>query len=392
MPRPRKDEAKRTNGEGSIYQEDGRWRVSMTYEDATGKKRRKRQWATSERDAKEKLFDMRSKVKRGIPLVPEQETVGQFMDRWLADVDIQRDTSTARGYRSIATHYVIPALGAIKLAKLLPRHISALQLRLLSEPGVKGKKLAARSVDHIYRVIHVAMEQAKAEGLIERNPADAVSPPKTQKADEVFLTKAQATRLLLAAKDHPAGGPVVLMVATGMRWSEVAGLQWRNVDFENGRVHVRKQLEWRASPWRLKEPKRKSIRTIDLPSWAMVVLAEGWERQAVQREKALDAWTEHNFVFTTSQGSPWGIGNYWRQAWRPILKIAGLDETGIKRHGLRHTHGVLLRESGEELDTIRDRLGHQTIDLTADTYGHITPKLRRGTADRLEDLLDEPDA
>lgn len=388
MPRKKKDEKKRTNGEGSIYQEAGRWRVSLYYEDATGTMQRKRQWADSERDAREKLHQLRIDLHAGA-IVPEKETVGQFLERWLLDVAINRDERTAEGYRSLVRHYLKPALGSIKLAKLAPAHISKFLRDRMAQPGVKGSPLSARYVDHMYRCLHSALTQALREGLISRNPADAVAPPAVEDTDEVYLTAGQTTRLLLAAREHPRGGPVLLMVAAGMRWSEVSGLLWRNVDLEAGRLAVRTQLTSRRSPWRLKEPKRSQRRVIDLPSWAVTALREQQERQAADREKALDLWTEYGFVFTTGTGGPLHISNYWRDTWRPLLTKAGLTETGIKRHGLRHTHGVLLREAGEELDTIRHRLGHRDVGTTVQSYGHITPKLRRGPADRLEDLLED---
>ena len=389
MPRTKKDDKKRLNGEGSYYKEAGRWRVAIWYEDATGVKRLKRQWAASERDAKEKLVALQSDLQRGVPIVPEKETLAQFLARWLDDVDVTRTLTTARDYRQKLRDYVVPAIGYLKLAQIAPAHIAALYRQLLAGNGVKGKPLAHRTIDHVHRYLHAALQQALREGLIVRNPASAVTPPDVDEQEEVVLTKAEATRLLLVARDHPRGGPVLVMAGAGLRWGEVAGLRWRDVDIEAGRLRVGASLVWVTSPWFLKEPKRRSRRIVDLPTWAIGALTAQQARQAEHRAAAGDAWTEHDFVFTTATGAPLHQSNYWRDVWRPLLKRAGLTDTGIKRHGLRHTHGTLLREAGVELDVLRDRLGHSAIGTTADTYGHITAKLRRGPADKIEDLLED---
>jgi integrase len=106
--------------------------------------------------------------------------------------------------------------------------------------------------------------------------------------------------------------------------------------------------------------------------------------QSQQIQAAGSAWEDHNLVFTNAIGRP--INPQWLRAhFRQLLEEAGI--TRVTMHGLRHTHATLLLEDGAHPKFVQERLRHSRISVTMDTYSHVIPTMRAGTAARVDRLL-----
>jgi integrase len=133
------------------------------------------------------------------------------------------------------------------------------------------------------------------------------------------------------------------------------------------------------------EPKtRRGLRTLQISDATCAALRAHKERQLTEKERAADAWQEHELVFCTAFGTPLDRGRIHLN-WASALKTADLPRVRI--HDLRHTAATLMREEGVDIEVVQRRLGHSSIAVTLDVYGHVGETRQRDAADRMDALL-----
>ena len=364
-------------GEGSIYQrQDGRWvaRVSLGY-GADGKRTRKTVYGKTKREAQEKLSKLQSQKLDGSLLNVENITFGECLDRWLNDsARLTVAPSTYHRYSVAVRVHVKPALGSIQLAKLSAAHIQ----NAYSQMDEAGKPAATREYCHsmIRRALNVAVKWR----LIPFNPCAGVDAPRVERKEIEPLSAEHALKLLETSKSHRLHAVFVVSIGTGMRQGEVFGLQWENVDLENGVIAVRHNLEEIQGRLRLKTPKSKSgKRSIELPKTVVSAL---WDHRA---RMMTEGFAGGSYVFVDVNGNPLRKSNFDRQVWKPIRKAAEIPE--VRWHDQRHTHATMLLEQGVHPKVVQERLGHSSIRLTLDTYSHVMPSLQKDAAEKLDRLL-----
>lgn len=192
----------------------------------------------------------------------------------------------------------------------------------------------------------------------------------------VFFTHIQQSRL---------SALFYIALKTGMRSSELAGLQWRYVDFENQAIYVRWQFA-RAKKGRkmqkLKTP--ASRRRITLGSETLRILREHKRRLLIEKQGA-DRWDEeYDLVFPSTVGTPLYPSNV-RKNFKKILEEAGLPQ--IRFHDLRHTMASLWLRSGVNPKVVQERLGHSTIRVTLDLYSHLIPTLQAEAVENVDKYI-----
>ncbi|MGH2371444.1 MAG: tyrosine-type recombinase/integrase, partial [Chloroflexota bacterium] len=259
---------KRGNGEGSIYQRgDGKWCASVTLEGG----RRKVLYGKTRAEVAGKLTAALRDVQQGLPVATERLSVGQYLARWLDDaIRPKVRPSTYQSYERLIRLYIVPELGKQPLAKLSPQQVQA----LLNKRAASG--LAPRTVQYAHAVLRHALNRAVKWGLVARNVATLVDPPRGQRPKVAPLTAEQARALLAAAAGHRLGHLVTVVLATGLRMGEALALRWDDLDLDAGTLTVRHTLERiprRDRPdghdgevgWRLSEPKsERGHRTLPL--------------------------------------------------------------------------------------------------------------------------------
>jgi integrase len=370
---------KRANGEGSISQRpDGRWMARLTVD--SGK--RKYFYGKTRQEVQRQLVTALRDQQQGLPVTGERQTVQQFLTAWLEDTARHRlRPATYRRYESLIRLHAIPTLGKLVLPKLTPQLLSQLYGAKLAEG------LSARTVEFLHRTLHVALRQAVLWGLIVRSPADLVKAPKPKRPPIHPLDHTQARQLLAAVATDPLEALYVLAVMVGMRQGELLGLRWTDVDWDQGRLHVRHTLQWaKGGQWSLAEPKTgHSRRTIRLPASAVQALRSHKARQAEQRLALGLAWQDHDLVFTNALGRPIDPCGLLHRGYPRLLQRAGLPR--IRFHDLRHTYATLALLNGEKPKVVQETLGHASITLTMDTYSHVLPDMQDDAAARMERLL-----
>jgi integrase len=385
---------RRQNGEGSIYQRasDGLWVGSVTLDWDGNKRVRKTVAAKTATEVREKLRQVRTKVDAGLPVGDDKLTVNQLLDRWFKDVMRHQVASPAlSNYEAIAKGHIRPTLGRKQVSKLKPAEIDA----LLSAKLDSG--LSVSTVRRIRSVLAQAITQAQRWEMVGRNAASLSRPPRAPRREGRSLSPEQIQKLIAEMTDDRLAGLFLTMLGTGLRRGEALALRWADVDLKRAVLTVRDQL--RREPGRidpetgirvgaalvLVKPKTASSkRSVPLSDWVVDVLKVHKARQAAERLALGEAWRDSGFVFTTTIGTPVDPRNASR-AFSDLAKKAGLGAWHI--HELRHSAASTSLAQGVPVEVVSAFLGHSSIRMTVDTYGHIGDAQLRSAADAMDVAL-----
>jgi integrase len=314
------------------------------------------------------------------PIPSQREKLGPFLRRWLDEVaQPTLRASTYASYDDILVAHLIPGLGHIAIAKLTPAEVQAF-LNRKSESG-----LSPRRVQYIHAVLRRALVTAERWGMVTRNVAKLVDPPRVPKHEIRPLTPEQARRLLEAAEDDRHRALYVTALGTGLRQGELLGLRWEDVDLDAGRLRVRHSLANVGGTLTLLEPKTdRSRRFVMLPDSVTAALRAHRTRQRMERLVAGSRWVDSGHVFTTLHGTPYHAATITR-AFKAALTRAGLP--ACRFHDLRHAAATFLLAQGFTLEDVKNLLGHSSIVLTSNTYGHVLEQRQRAVARGMDAVL-----
>lgn len=313
-------------------------------------------------------------IENGSYVPKQKESVAEFMQPWMETYAATNTTlRTQEGYRGNITRYINPASGGIPAQHLTSRHIQKMYAGLIQ------RGLSARTVLHVHRVLKQALGHAVKWGMVARNVADAVSPPRPQNKEMEMWDEDTVDRFLAALKGHRFEDFYQLALVTGMRRSELAGLKWENVDLAAGRLSVVSTRQRIIGQGILEgQPKtRKSKRSIKLGPDTVELMHEIRGRQMEQRLVVGDGWEDSGFVLTQSDGRPVNPIKV-SQVFASIVRQAGLPHLTLP--GLRHAHATDLMASNVNPKVVSEKLGHSNIGITMDTYSHVLPGLQEEAA------------
>ncbi|BBL78430.1 Tyrosine recombinase XerC [Rubrobacter xylanophilus DSM 9941] len=373
---------RRGNGEGSItrHKKSGKWMARYWVETPEGRKRRTL-YADTRKEVADKLAAALAEASNGLVYDAEDATLADYLTRWLEDcVRGSVRPTTHKSYAWLMQRHAIPAIGHIKLKKLTPAHLQGLY-RAKLDGG-----LSPRTVQYLHVVLHRALKQALRWGLISRNPAEAVDPPKVRKEEMRPLSPEEARRFLEAAEGDRLEALYVLALTTGMRQGELLGLKWEDIDLDAATLTVRRTLTAAEGGRPLfSSPKTaKGRRSIRLTPGAVAALKAHKVRQAEEKLRS-PLWKDYGLVFTTEAGTPIDRHNLIQRSFLPLLRRAGLPK--IRFHDLRHTAATLLLSKGQHPKLVQELLGHSTIAITLDTYSHVLPGMGDTLAAAMEEAL-----
>jgi integrase len=235
--------------------------------------------------------------------------------------------------------------------------------------------MAAKSIRNCHGLLFVVMEFAILHKMIGANPCQGTKMPELVPREMRFLTEVEGANLVAGFKPEWQAVPIT-MLGTGIRWAELAGLKVGRVDILGRKIRIEDTLQFIGGDGLVTvQPKtRASRRTISLPiqvAEALVPLVQGKRRA--------------DYVFTTPEGEPLSHHWFWYHVWEPSRTAADLEEVRI--HDLRHTHASWLIAANRPLTGIQRRLGHTSIAITSDLYGHLLPDVDEGIVAALEKAL-----
>ena len=356
---------------------------------ATGK--RKQQWLSvkgTKKEAEKKLNEMLHQLDTGTFMKPGKTTLAEYLNRWLKEYAWPNlAPRTAEGYQHIIQRHVIPALGSIPLTQLKPEHLQRYYSDKLANGRCDGKGvLSPRTVRHHHMALHNALKHAEQWGLLTRNVADAVSPPRCQRPEWHTMNEDNIADLLEAAKSTIYYDLFYLAIYTGMRRSELLALRWCDVDLILCQAYVSRTLHHlRDGSMVFRPPKTgKGSRNVALTPSTALLLNERRDNQITNLAILGTKLEEDDLIFTNLEGKPF-LPNTVTHAWIKLTRRAGLR--GVRLHDARHTHASLLLKQGTHPKIVQERLGHSSIQITLDTYSHVTPGMQEAAAAGFDQLM-----
>ncbi len=328
---------------------------------------------------------MEANLKLGRPLLGEEDkppvpTLHRFFRRFEEDhLETAVRETTRLSYKNSFEKHILPSLGNTPIDK-----ISRTQVKKLVADLVK-KNLAKPTIRIITAELCALLNHAIEEGLIQSNPAQRLGKfykqaeirhkeinPLTHDEVPVFL---QAVLERKVSRQHY---PLFLCaIHTGLRSGELAGPKWGDIDFRGKFLTVRREIVLGKI---IETTKTDKIRRVDLSDSLLVELAElKLKRKEDWLKKGLNEIPE--WIFCNREGNPLDMHNLKNRHFFKCLEKAGLRR--IRFHDLRHTFASLLIQDGQSLAYVKEQLGHSSIKLTVDVYGHLVPGANREAVNRL---------
>ena len=317
--------------------------------------------------------------------VSPDQTLAQYLTDWMKHMEPRVREHTHHVYFCRLKHVVHSTVGAVKLSALKPAHLNRLYDDLLTRAK---KPLSATTVHDIHVTLSGALNDAVEEDLIPKSPARAAKPPRPKYRKAVILSRADLHRLWEGTADDERWGALwVLLPTTGLRIGEALALRWSDLDLDRGTLHVEHTVTaGRGGGLHLGPPKtEESRRMIDLPRRTVRALKR---HKALVNERRLgtEDWTDHDYVFPSKVGEL-----CWPGGARDVFYRA-LDRLGLPRvhpHDLRHAAATILLQDGESMQVVQRMLGHSSITMTMDLYGHVSDRQMRDAADRMDRIFEK---
>jgi integrase len=353
--------------------------LSLGIDPTTGK--RKRQWVSvkgTKKEAEKRLAEMLHQIDTGFFIKPDKTLFSDYLKTWL--IDYVKPNLSPRGYErydGIVNKSIIPAFNNITLIQLKPEHLQKYYNRMLE------KGLSPRTVRYHHSVIHKSLKMAMKRGYLNHNVADAVEMPKIKRNEMQVWNEVEINKFLESAKTSPYYELFNLALFTGMRRSELLGLQWKDIDLVFGQISVNKGLHHlKDGSYVFTQTKsEKSRRTIALAPSTCLMLKTLWERRVsesllfgtTEDDDGLLSKTKVNddsLLFSFPDGKPLRPNTITR-AWENQAIKAGVKV--IRLHDARHTHASIMLKQGIHPKIVQERLGHSSVTgrLKPATWGRF---------------------
>ena len=358
-----------------------RWRGAWCVDFRDGSGKRIIQRAESKQEAQERLAE----IMRGLKVGSYDPTLAktpleEYAPKWLQIKQAEVKPSTLTSYEYALRVHILPDLGKHQLGKLTREAIKA----FLGKKNESG--LSRDTVRVLHATLRALLEEAVESGIVPVNVARRAGKFVKGKADRgekiQFFSRDELALFLETAKNEAlAYYPLFLCLArTGLRIGEAIGLQCGDLDFAGFGIEVRRNIV----KGRVGTPKNGRTRRVDMSQQlAQVLRGEIANRKAQLLRLGKSADELGNlWLFQSGAGGPLDDSKV-RKVLARLLAKAGLPRRNL--HSLRHSFASLLIQNGESLAYVRDQLGHSSIQITVDTYGHLVPGGNRRAVNRLDD-------
>lgn len=395
---PRKNTVRAAQGAGSIRQkttlrkgkEYTYWeaRITTGYDPGTGKQVQRSITGKTQKEVREKMQAIAVELNNGTYTEPSKTKVSEWFDTWQKTYLDGTKPRTRAAYESDIRLYIKPALGAIRL-QALDTHTIQNFYNGLTKPRGEKKALSAKTVQNIHGVLHHALNQAVANGLLRVNPADACKLPRREKKELKPLDENDISKFLKEIQGQRYEVLFLVTLFTGLREGEVMGLTWDCVDFKNGVLNINKQLQLHQEKgidaYQLVSPKNGKGRLVAAAPSVMERLRQHKVIQAQRQLLVGELWGNPNgLVFTDDIGGHLTKSSVYRDFKAAVRAIGRPD---ARFHDLRHSYAVAALRSGDNIKTVQGNLGHATAAFTLDVYGHVTDSMRQESAARMEQFI-----
>ncbi len=296
-------------------------------------------------------------------------SVAEWSERWMR-TKTNLKPKTLAGYESNLRVHVLPAFGSHQLRRVDRMSVE----EWVTELQTSG--LGPSAIRQAVQVLNSMMRLAVEAGFLVANPVTGVKLPRQPIPEMLFLSAEEVERLA-AAIQRPYGTMVYLLAYGGLRWGEAAAVRRKRCQLLRSQIEVVESLADVRGTLYFGSTKTHSRRMVVIPDFLRELLAEHLLRRVDDDPEAL--------VFTSPQGQPLRSSNFRRRIWGPAVERAGLPRT-LRIHDLRHTCASLLIAQDAHPKVAQAHLGHSSISVTMDRYGHLFPSNMRALAVGLDDM------
>jgi integrase len=343
-----------------------RWQAG--YVDGAGKRRFK--MFEKKADAEAWLVEVQHDVARGTHTAGSMSpTVKDAAALWIKRCwDKKLEPMTIKGYEEHVKLHIVPFIGAKKLSEMTVPAVNAFadQLR-------EGGRSAAM-IKRVVRSLGSIFKEARRRGLANTSPTSGVELDLPDREDPRPVIPSKAELQAIITKAQGRWRPIILVaIFCGLRASELRGLRWEDIDFDAKQLNLSQRADASHRIGKLKS--KAGYRPIPCPSVVLNALRE-WKLVCPKRDTGKkDANGEPikvlDLAFPNGLGKVESHSNLLERGLQPILKAAGIDEGKYGMHSLRHACASLWIENGHNPKQIQRLMGHSSIKVTFDVYGHL---------------------
>ena len=356
----------------------------------------------SKKDAKIELAKFVADVQNGMVIEGKALKFSEFTEIWKRDYGSKElAPSTYKRYVRMLETRILPYFGHFYVNKIKPTDIMLFydqlsrDTQLVRKKGNNGAKtikpLSAKTILEHHRLLRAMLHRAVYWQIIVNNPAERVQPPKTMKPKRKYYDDDQSKLLLsslmeLGENQIKYKVAIILTIFTGFRLGELMGLEWSDINFNDGIVSVNRSSQYLADKGVFtKTPKTESsIRDVAIPEFVISLLKEYKLWYEEQKSLYGELWANSNRLFVQADGKPMHPSTISKWFVRYVGQI-GLPV--INFHGLRHTNATLLIAQNIDVAVVAARLGHAQITTTYNFYVHPIISHNRKAGYALENLL-----
>ncbi|WP_329308749.1 tyrosine-type recombinase/integrase [Streptomyces microflavus] len=379
---------RRPNGGGTVTRrKDGRYQGAAYVTNTDGHRVRKFVYGSTYDEAAEKLGKLQEQERNGVPVPSRTWSLSEWLAYWLEHiVKPNREHNTYVKYESKVRLYLVPHLGKKPLVRLTPAQLRSFMAEL------KRTEVPPAARFEVLRVLRNALNRAVREELLTRNVAELVDMPKVTKKEAKPWNAREAITFLRSARAHRLYAACVLVLVLGLRRSEVLGLRWQDIDFDQRQFTPLKQVQRvKGVGLVLKDLKTESSHAVlPLPEFCARALEERRELQDLERRIVGEGWSQEpgqDLIFSSERGGlidPVGFS----RTFNALVKRAGVRRITVRL--ARHTCGTLLAFLKVHPKVAQAILRHSQISMTMDVYTHVVGDGEREAVTMLAELLEDP--
>jgi len=296
---------------------------------------------------------------------------GDWAEEWLAASEPGLKPHTISGYRTLLKKHIAPVLGGTPLAKVRAVDVR----RFVAELSNAG--MSPSRVRSTYFLVQAIFRAAVESGYLGRSPCVGVKLPRAV-IREMHVITADQVKAIAAAVPEQYQALIHLLAFGGLRWGEAAALRRKRINVLRRRVEVSESLADVDGRLIFGPTKTHQARVVTLPKKTNEMMRAHLEAFVEAERDAL--------VFTSPEGDPLRSPNFRRRVWWPALDAAGVSRE-VRIHDLRHTCASLMIMQGAHPKEIQQQLGHSSISVTLDRYGHLFPDRQDKVADALDEII-----
>lgn len=328
------------------------------------------------RDATRRLNEIKEEIYKEELLLPNEIIMKNFIMDFLEKYKINLSITTYNIYMRICKKYINPILGDIKLSEIRPIHIQNYVDDLVGLLSPKTIKI------HL-NILNLAFKRASRLKLIKENVVQYIEVPKIKKFKNEIYNSEDMRILLEKSKGTSLELPIIIASGLGLRISEILGLTWNNIDFNDYTITVDKITIRDGGKVILKDPKTESsIRTITVPEEIILMLKQLKKNRLSAKLKGEK--THRELIFYDKNLDPIA-SDVISKKFKYFLEINNLKH--IRFHDLRHSHVTMLIEAKVPIKVISERVGHSSVNTTLNIYSHALKEMDQEASEKISNTL-----